>query len=168
MIRILCPLTCPFFWVNCCSVVCRKCTVEKKKMYYGGILHVLSSSWHPPGTYVLALEMCSDMSGNSLQWGSMHIPTVTFYHFDSVHFTSCMTQSFYSLPPHKLKYGGYWGLSWRTGGSEDDNEKLDDLRVPPCRLLSVSLRPLTLSSAFDQLQVQPRLWYPSLFAQTCH
>lgn len=71
-------------------------------------------------------------------------------------------------PPHKLKYGGYWGLSWRTGGSEDDNEKLDDLRVPPCRLLSVSLRPLTLSSAFDQLQVQPRLWYPSLFAQTCH
>lgn len=71
-------------------------------------------------------------------------------------------------PPHKLKYGGYWCLSWRTGGSEDDNEKLDDLRVPPCRLLSVSLRPLTLSSAFDQLQVQPRLWYPSLFAQTCH
>lgn len=45
----------------------------------------------------------------------------------------------------------------RSRGSEDDNVKLDDSVVPCVVFLSVSLSPLTLSSAFDQLQVQPRL-----------
>lgn len=52
--------------------------------------------------------------------------------------------------------------------SRERTWKVRWLARSPCCLLSVSLSPLTLSSAFDQLQDQPRLIDPSLSAQTLH
>lgn len=49
-------------------------------------------------------------------------------------------------------------MVWLPAGSEhdDDDDELADWRVPCGVFSSVSLSPLTPSSAFDQLQVQPR------------
>lgn len=127
--------------MNSCSLVCRKCTVEKVlrwdlTLYF----QLITSSWH----FCLALEMKSvqclpDMTRDQPQVGSMHIPTVTFYHFDSKHFTPSMPQSFsFSLLLINQSAGRkiFNGLALfvtarkKTGGSEDDNETLDDSDVP--------------------------------------
>lgn len=90
------PFYCPFFWVNCCSIVCRKCTVEKLSIMVG--FKTLFPAHNIPlalvfGTFE-SVQCLADMTRDQPQRGSTHIPTVAFHHFDSVHFTPCVTQSF--------------------------------------------------------------------------
>lgn len=92
----------------------------------------------------------------------MHIPALTFYHFDSVHFTPRRHNPSFFLSFFLSRWGSerFSSSCAGIGGSEDDNETLDDSSVPPtptpCRLLSVSVSPLARLSAFDQLQIQPK------------
>lgn len=154
-------------------IVCRKCTVEKLSIMVGfytlflahDILLALAF-----GTRNESVQCSADMTRDQPQRGSMHIPTVAFYHFDSMHFTPCMTQSFFSflLISRSVGMEIIDGLAlivterknWRERGWW---RKVRWLKCSLCCPLSLS--PLTLSSAFDQLQVQPRLWYPSITVQ---
>ena len=128
VIQILCPLTCPFFWVNCCSVVCRKCTVEKRSITVG--FYMLC-----PAHDILLAHMIWHLKCVQTWVGiSSRRDPCTFPQSHSITLIQCTLHPVWHNPftpcrPHK-KYGGYWWLSWRTGGSEDDNEKLDDLRLP--------------------------------------
>lgn len=61
------------------------------------------------------------MTRDQPQKGSVHIPTVTFDHFGSVHFTPCLTQSFplFSLISRSAGIGDYCQFS-----SSCDREEL--------------------------------------------